>query len=228
MRKIPNNQNTEPDQHRVRGSQIGRIVMTKISGIYKIENSISHKVYIGQSIDVKRRWRAHIRALSRGKHQNKYLQRAWVKDGQNAFSFSILEECAGQRELNDRETFWAEYYKGRSYNLGATGRQDTMSDETKDRIRKAHAGKNLSEDHKKKISEGRSGKKHSEAEKEKMRLESKCARAIFCPELNARFFSLAEAERKLNIKKSGICHALKNPNKTAGKINNMKLHWRYE
>lgn len=103
-----------------------------------------------------------------------------------------------------------------------------MSDETKEKIRKAHIGKNLSKEHKKNISKGCSGKRYSEAEREKMRLESKCTQTIFCPELNMHFFSLAEAERKLKIKKSGICHALKNPDKTAGKINNTKLHWRYE
>jgi len=28
-------------------------------GIYKIENKINHKKYIGQSIDIKRRWLSH-------------------------------------------------------------------------------------------------------------------------------------------------------------------------
>lgn len=103
-----------------------------------------------------------------------------------------------------------------------------MSNETRNKIRKAHLGKSLSKDHKKKISESCSKKKYTDAEKSKMRLKSKCVKAIFCLELNKRFFSLAEAERELKIKKSGICRALKNPDKTAGKINNTKLHWRYE
>ena len=28
-------------------------------GIYKITNNVNKKVYIGQSIDIKRRWREH-------------------------------------------------------------------------------------------------------------------------------------------------------------------------
>ena len=31
----------------------------KISGIYKIENLINHKVYIGQSKDINKRWSRH-------------------------------------------------------------------------------------------------------------------------------------------------------------------------
>ena len=31
----------------------------KICGIYKITNLVNGKVYIGQSIDIKRRWRDH-------------------------------------------------------------------------------------------------------------------------------------------------------------------------
>ena len=30
-----------------------------ITGIYKITNRINGKVYIGQSIDIRRRWRQH-------------------------------------------------------------------------------------------------------------------------------------------------------------------------
>ena len=30
-----------------------------ISGIYKIENLINHKVYIGQSVNIYKRWKEH-------------------------------------------------------------------------------------------------------------------------------------------------------------------------
>lgn len=103
-----------------------------------------------------------------------------------------------------------------------------MSGETKEKLRAAHVGKKLSEEHRRRISEGCAGRKRSAEERSKMARESVCAKAVFCIELNARFFSLADAERKLGIKRSGICHALKNHGKTAGKADGVRLHWRYE
>ena len=31
-------------------------------GIYKIENLINHKIYIGQSIEIEKRWQKHLNA----------------------------------------------------------------------------------------------------------------------------------------------------------------------
>lgn len=202
--------------------------MPEICGIYKIENSISHKVYIGQSIDIKRRWRAHIRALTNGTHKNIYLQRAWNKDGPDAFKFSLIESCVTKDQLNERETYWATKYLEKSYNLGATGLQNTMSQNTKLKLRKAHLGKKLSWEHKRNISLSCANKKYSKAAKLKMQQTSPCVKAIICIELNQQFFSLSEAARQLHINKAGICYALKHPNNTAGKINNIRLHWRYK
>jgi len=39
--------------------------MFVISGIYKIENVVNHKVYIGQSIDVYRRFKEHFQSSSK-------------------------------------------------------------------------------------------------------------------------------------------------------------------
>lgn len=103
-----------------------------------------------------------------------------------------------------------------------------MSAETREKIKAAHIGKKLSEEHKRKISESCAKKRYTEAEKRTMRLKSTCVKAIFCPELCRRFFSLGEAERELGVKRSGICHALKHQGKTAGKIDGVRLHWRYE
>ena len=44
-----------------------------ISGIYKIENLINHKVYIGQSINIFRRWKGHMRNLKNNKQTHLYL-----------------------------------------------------------------------------------------------------------------------------------------------------------
>ena len=35
-----------------------------VTGIYKITNKITNKVYIGQSVDIRRRWISHINILN--------------------------------------------------------------------------------------------------------------------------------------------------------------------
>lgn len=61
------------------------------SGIYKIENKVNGKVYIGSSNSIKRRWQKHKALLRHGKHQNSHLQAAWDKYGEDNFSFSVIE-----------------------------------------------------------------------------------------------------------------------------------------
>ena len=58
-----------------------------VSGIYKIENLINHKVYIGQSIDIHDRWISHINSKD-----DCYIHRAMRKYGVENFSFEILIE----------------------------------------------------------------------------------------------------------------------------------------
>ena len=79
-------------------------------GIYKIENNINHKVYIGQSKNIEKRWSRHKIA-----EDNCSIHQAMKKYGVNNFSFTIIEECS-QDDLNDREIYWIQYYD--SYNKG--------------------------------------------------------------------------------------------------------------
>lgn len=85
-------------------------------GIYKITNLVNHRVYIGQSVDIKRRWRAERAAAFSEKSScyNTALSKAFRKyctrcsngriDFSN-FSFEILEECSVE-SLNAREQFY--------------------------------------------------------------------------------------------------------------------------
>lgn len=100
-----------------------------ITGIYKIENKINHKVYIGQSINITDRWRNHRSAYkdASDKAYETHLYRSMRKYGIENFDFSIVEECLSS-ELNERERYWVSYYDSffNGYNLtlggdGATG-----------------------------------------------------------------------------------------------------------
>lgn len=57
--------------------------------IYTITNTISGKVYVGQSINIRRRWHSHRWHLNKGIHGNEHLQRSWTKYGESSFIFVV-------------------------------------------------------------------------------------------------------------------------------------------
>lgn len=69
-------------------------------GIYKIENLLSHKIYIGQSVNIEKRWKQHCQSSS-----DSLIAKAIQKYGKDNFVFSILEECPLDK-LNEREDFY--------------------------------------------------------------------------------------------------------------------------
>ena len=91
-------------------------------GIYKIENLINSQVYIGQSVDIGKRWSTHIAELNNNYHHNAHLQHAWNKYGEENFEFSIVEEC-DINQLNQREIYWISKFNSYEdgYNLTSGG-----------------------------------------------------------------------------------------------------------
>lgn len=90
-----------------------------MTGIYKIENKINQKVYIGQSINIEKRWVAHKNTAS-NKYSLSYdypLYRAIRKYGLKNFEFSVIEEC-NILSLNEREIYWIDYYNSSNKNFG--------------------------------------------------------------------------------------------------------------
>ena len=82
-----------------------------MTGIYKIENKINGKVYIGQALDINKRFREHKSALLNKRHYNILLQRSFNKYGIDSFVFEAIEECDGSI-LADREEYWTNQYGG--------------------------------------------------------------------------------------------------------------------
>ncbi|EOP36183.1 GIY-YIG nuclease family protein [Bacillus cereus] len=111
--------------------------MNKQGVIYKIENSVNGKVYIGQTIkDVHRRLKTHISSLRGGYHINKYLQKAFNKYGEENFKSEIIEKCTIE-ELDAKEIQWISYYKntGMSYNIEGGGNlRKVIADETRKKL----------------------------------------------------------------------------------------------
>lgn len=85
-------------------------------GIYKIENKINGKVYIGQSIAIKTRWQQH-KYEAKSNKSNAPLYLALRKYGIENFSFEVLEECS-QELLNEKEIFWIAHYKSNDRDFG--------------------------------------------------------------------------------------------------------------
>lgn len=116
----------------------------KICGIYAILHRKSGRRYVGQSIDIKARYRAHMGALRRGEHYGKRLQRAYLRDGPDAFMLVIIEECPAAT-LTEREQFWMDSFAPTGlYNVSSAAvapRGRVVSEDARARMSAAKKGK---------------------------------------------------------------------------------------
>lgn len=88
----------------------------KMVGIYIITNLVNGKRYIGQSVDIKKRFYAH-RCISH--ETNVHLKRALAKYGKENFKYEILEECSIE-ELDEKEIYYIKTLKP-EYNVSLGG-----------------------------------------------------------------------------------------------------------
>ena len=85
--------------------------------IYKIENNVNHKLYIGKTLfTIERRWNQHKYNAYRDNLKHIPLYSAIQKYGVNNFSVSELEKVDNPQVLSEREKYWIEYYD--TYNCG--------------------------------------------------------------------------------------------------------------
>ena len=146
-----------------------------IIGIYKI-TSPSGKIYIGQSVNIYRRWYVY-------KNKNNLniktigilLYRSLKKHGYELHKFEIIEECL-IKQLDKREIYWIKFYKSNreGLNIREGGMSPKNTLETIEKIRNKAIGRKLSEEAKNKISESKKGnknnlgKKHTKEHNEKI------------------------------------------------------------
>lgn len=120
-------------------------------GIYKITNP-EGKIYIGQSIDIDRRFKEYKRIQKRS--AGRKIISSLKKYSPDKHVFEVLEECL-IHQLHEREYYWKMYYKSVENGLNC----DYFD----------NSGGPRSEETKRRISEGAKGKKRSEATKQKLR-----------------------------------------------------------
>ena len=90
-------------------------------GIYKVTNQLDDMCYIGQSVDLAKRWKDHAKCgLGIDTPQNNKLYDAMLRDGLWNFSFEVLEECS-KDELNTKERYYIQLYQ--SYEYGYNSNQ---------------------------------------------------------------------------------------------------------
>ncbi len=155
------------------------------SGIYRIRNTINGKVYIGSTKNFTKRWKQHVRMLSKNAHCNIILQRSYNIHGADSFVYEIIELVPYENpKITEREDYYISLYdsKKTGYNIadatfgdvltnhpdrkliiekiraGSLQRYSSMPNEEKERLRRTHIGHR----------NGMFGKKHDESAKEKM------------------------------------------------------------
>lgn len=110
-------------------------------GIYKIQNILDNKIYIGSAQNFRKRWNNHKSLLRRDKHHCVHLQRAWNKYGEESFQFLIIEECVVET-LFEKEQYYLDNLKP-EYNScpNATDHRGYMhTQESIDKIRLSNLG----------------------------------------------------------------------------------------
>jgi group I intron endonuclease len=206
-------------------------------GIYKITSSVG-RVYIGQSIDVEKRFRQY-QGLSHCKSQVR-LYNSLKKHTPYSHIYEVLEECCFE-DLNTRERYWQEHFlvmgkKGLNCKLTATSEQkQVMSQQIRSKISKTHIensfwrGKTQSEEHIRKRAESLS--KHVKTDEHKQNISKALKEKPLSEETRAKmseskkgkernhnnpFFidkieyrTLVDAGQKLNIHPTTINRRLK-------------------
>ena len=121
--------------------------MSETIGIYKIQNKIDQKVYIGSSVNLDNRRAKHFWMLNKGIHDNEHLQNSFNKNGDTNFIFEVLENCE-KETLIERENFYIEKFNSNDssfgYNLAkvSDSRKNILNTEVKIKLSKHNLSKN--------------------------------------------------------------------------------------
>lgn len=113
--------------------------MSKISGVYIIQNKANSKVYIGASVNIRDRLSMHKLKLKKGVHHNIHLQSSFDKHGQESFDFDLLETCE-ESLIFSQENYWCNVLNSHDrrygYNIDPTNPigKSNISEETKLRM----------------------------------------------------------------------------------------------
>lgn len=164
--------------------------------IYKAQNKINGKVYIGQTTkSINERFKGHLKGKT-------FFDKALRKYGINNFDIQIIDSASCIDELNKKEEKWIRSFNcvvPNGYNILYGGKNSCghhRSNETKEKLRLANTGKHLSlearikisvsskerwkdEEYRKRVCSSRKGTVISEEQKKKISIANKGKRKGF-------------------------------------------------
>jgi predicted GIY-YIG superfamily endonuclease len=172
--------------------------------IYKITNIKNSKIYIGSASYYDKRIGTHVSRLRRNTHQNRYLQSAWNKYGEEFFIFEIIE-YSNKECLIEREQYWLDFYRSYDRNIGYNLATKAGS----------NLGYTASEEARKKISNALKGLKYTEEQciRRKKQVTENQGKAVLVYDKNMNFIaeypSISETSRAVNLTISAISKYLR-------------------
>lgn len=147
----------------------------RLSGVYLIRNTVTGKVYVGSSVNIKERWYRHRLYLGKGEHHCPHLQMAWKAYGESAFTFEVLELIGGVAAMLVREQALIDEYRAADRAFGynvcvVVGSRAgvPLPSETRAKISRSNMGRVMPEEVRRKIALTNTGKKHSQESRAKM------------------------------------------------------------
>lgn len=87
-------------------------------GIYQIRNMRNNRIYVGSAKKFRKRWREHRNGLNGNYHGNDHLQKSWKLNGENKFTFEVIEYIDDYDSLFEREKYWLEKLEVTNKNIG--------------------------------------------------------------------------------------------------------------
>lgn len=91
-----------------------------VTGIYKITNQENGKCYIGQSVDVSKRWKDHVKCgLGIDAPLGNQLYNDMQTYGIWKFSWELLEQCP-REQLNEKERYYINLYQSQDFGYNST------------------------------------------------------------------------------------------------------------
>ena len=94
--------------------------LNTVTGIYKITNQINNKCYIGQSVDISKRWKDHAKCgLGIDAPQGNKLYKDMQEIGIWNFSWELLETCP-REQLNVKEKYYINLYQSQDFGYNST------------------------------------------------------------------------------------------------------------
>lgn len=197
--------------------------------IYKIQNKITNKIYIGQTVRaLKERMKEHC------SHSKTAIDKALNKYEKKNFKCKVIDTAKTIEELNNKEKFWIAYYNccvPNGYNL-CTGGENTMGYKhtrlTKIKMSKAQFARNMkgennpfygkthTKESKLKMSKARKGRTLTEEWKRNISKGSTTKRKVINLDTEEIFETVTKASEKYSIPATHISRVCRKKRKRTG------------